>query len=127
DSNGYVVSSILGPAAAGGLVGFFGAGWALVATAVVFAAAAIVATAIYDPSDRRAERPLLAEAWAGLVYVISNPTLRGLDISVSIVNIGTGIFFLALPVLSLQRLGRQRALVGATFQLLGVAVRVSVV
>src|SRR5207245_10159159 len=30
DSNGYVVSSILGPAAAGGLVGFLGAGWALV-------------------------------------------------------------------------------------------------
>src|SRR5437879_7134711 len=121
DSNGYVVSSILGPAAAGGIVGFLGAGSALIAAAVVFAAAALAATGIYDPSERRAERPLLAEAWAGLVYVIRNPTLRGLAISVSIVNIGTGIFFLALPVLSLQRLGPSPAFVGAMFWLMGIA------
>src|SRR5438309_1333091 len=44
----------------------------------------------------------------------------------ALLHIVTGIFFLALPVLSLQRLGQSPAFVGAMFSLMGIAAGASV-
>ena len=96
DSNGYVVSSIFGPAIAGGLVATVGSVWALALTAAMYLVA------------------------AGLVYVARHPTLRGLGISVSTANIGGGLFYIGLPVLVLLRLGGDAARVGQLFALQGV-------
>ena len=120
DSTGYVVSSVFGPALAGVLVAAFGPEVALLASGGVFAVAMLVATGIHDPTERTQQGRLLADAWAGLVYVVRNPTLRGLALAVSTNNVAWGLFFIALPVLLLERLHEGPALVGQLFALLGI-------
>ena len=120
DSNGYVIASIFGPALAGAIVAALGAPAALAFTGALFAIAALVATGLHDPGTRTESRGLLGEAWRGLVYVARHPTLNALAVSVSVANIGWGLFFIALPVLVLQRLGGDAASVGTLFALLGV-------
>src|SRR5439155_966142 len=89
---GLVVSPI-----AGALLAAFGPEVALLASAGVFAVAMLVATGIHDPTERTQQGRLLADAWAGLVYVVRNPTLRGLALAVSTNNVAWGLFFIALP------------------------------
>src|SRR5437773_2802881 len=126
DSNGYVVSSIFGPAIAGALVAAVGSLWALALTAVLYALAAIITVRLGDPLGRVPHGGLLADAWAGLVYTWRNASLRGLGISVSTANIANGLFFIGLPVLVLSRLGGSAAQVGQLFALMGVTAAVSV-
>lgn len=126
DSNGYVVSSIVAPALAGGLVAAFGGAVALSATAAFFVAAAIATIGLRDPATRTPRGPLLREAWAGVGYVARHPTLRGLALAVSTSNVGYGLFFLGVPVLLVSRLGQGADVVGLTFALLGAAGFVSV-
>ena len=126
DSNGYVISSIFGPALAGAMVAFFGAPAALLVTAAISATAAVVALGLRDPSTRTETGALMADAWRGVVYVAKHPSLRSLAISISVANIGWGLFFIALPVLVLRRLGGDAAYVGNLFALLGVTGSVAV-
>jgi len=120
DSNGYVISSVFGPALAGALVAFFGAPFALLVTAAISMAAALIALGLRDPSPRTESGQLLSDAWQGLLYVVRHPSLRALALGISLANIGWGIFFIVLPVLVLQRLGGDAASVGNLFALLGV-------
>lgn len=120
DSNGYVISSVFGPALAGALVALFGAPTALLVTAGFSAGAAIIALGLRDPSPRTESGQLLSDAWQGLLYVVRHPSLRSLALGISLANVGWGIFFIALPVLVLQRLGGDAAYVGNLFALLGV-------
>jgi len=120
DSNGYVVASIFGPALAGALVATLGAPAALVVTGILFAIAAVVAIGMRDPSPRTESGALLRDAWDGLVYTARHPSLRSLALSISVANIGWGTFFIALPVLVLERLGGDAAYVGNLYALLGV-------
>src|SRR5205823_3909880 len=99
DSNGYVVSSIFGPAIAGALVATVGSIWTLALTAAMYVVAAAVTLGLRDPLGRVPHGALLSDAWDGLVYVAKHPTLRGLAISVSTNNIANGLFFIGLPVL----------------------------
>ena len=126
DSNGYVVASIVGPALAGALVAAFGAPVALVFTACLFSAAAVVALGLRDPATKGETGRLLPDAWRGLAYVARNRTLRALALAVSTSNLGWGMFFLALPVLVLQRFGRGPEFVGLLFALLGISGSVAV-
>ena len=126
DSNGYVVSSIFGPAIAGGLVATVGTLWALALTAVFYAVAAVITAPLRDPLGRVPHGGLLSDAWAGLVYTWRNASLRGLGISVSTANVANGLFFIGLPVLVLSRLGGGAAQVGQLFALMGVTAAVSV-
>jgi MFS family permease len=126
DSNGYVVSSIFGPAIAGALVATVGSLWALALTAALYAVAAVTTVPLRDPLGRVPHGGLLADAWAGLVYTWRNASLRGLGISVSTANVANGLFFIALPVLVLSRLGGSAAQVGQLFALMGVTAAVSV-
>jgi len=126
DSNGYVVSSIFGPAIAGALVATVGSLWALGVTSALYAIAAIITIPLRDPLGRVPHGALLSDAWAGLVYTWRNRTLRGLGISVSTANVANGLFYIGLPVLVLSRLGAGAAEVGQLFALMGVTAAVSV-
>ena len=121
DSNGYVVSTVVGPAVAGAIVAGFGPEVALLVTAAVFVVAASATIGLRDPGPTGAQGPLLGEAWAGVRYVARNRALRALAISVSTNAVGWGLFFIALPVLVLQRLAGTPADVGVLFALYGAA------
>jgi MFS family permease len=126
DSNGYVVSSIFGPAAAGALVATVGSLWTIALTSAMYLVAAVVTVGVRDPLGIVPHGRLLADAWAGMVYVARNATLRGLALSVSTSNLGFGLFYIGLPVLVLTRLGGGPAEVGQLFALQGVTAAVSV-
>jgi MFS family permease len=126
DSNGYVVSSILGPAVAGVLVATVGGLWALALTSAMYLVAAAVTLGVRDPLGTVPHGKLLGDAWRGLVYVARHPTLRGLALSVSTNNIANGLFYIGLPVLVLTRLSGGPAQVGQLFALSGVTAAVSV-
>src|SRR5256884_925683 len=126
DSNGYVVSSIFGPALAGALVATVGSLWTLALTSALYVVAAAVTVGVRDPLGVVPHGRLLSDAWAGLVYVARNPTLRGLGISISTSNVAGGLFYIGLPVLVLSRLGGGPAEVGQLFALSGVTAAVSV-
>ena len=126
DSNGYVVSSIFGPAVAGALVATVGSLWTLGLTSALYLVAAAVTLGVRDPLGVVPHGRLLADAWAGLVYVARNATLRGLALSISTSNIAGGLFYIGLPVLVLSRLGGGPAEVGQLFALSGVTAAVSV-
>jgi MFS family permease len=126
DSNGYVVSSIFGPAIAGALVATVGSLSALAVTSVFYAIAAVITVPLRDPLGRVPHGGLLSDALAGLVYTWRNATLRGLGLSVSTANIANGLFYIGLPVLVLSRLGGGAAQVGQLFALMGLTAAVSV-
>jgi predicted MFS family arabinose efflux permease len=127
DSSGYVISSLVASPLAGTLVGVFGGEWALAATGAVFAAAALVMVGLPDPPIApHAGGSVVRNAWLGLKYVIHNPTLRGLALTLSTFNVGGGILIIALPVLVLNRLHQGPATVGFLWGELGAAGLVSV-
>lgn len=122
DSNGYVIATLVGPPAAGLLVQLVGGPAALFAIAGLFAAAAVVFTAVPDPQTEHASTGrLLVDARDGLMYTLRNPTLRALGISLSVLNLGWGIVTIVLPVLVLQQFGLGEAVVGALFAVSGLA------
>jgi len=127
DSSGYVISSLVASPFAGTLVGVLGGEWALAATGAVFAAAALVMVGLPDPQIApHAGGSVVRNAWLGFKYVIHNPTLRGLALTLSTFNVGGGILIIALPVLVLNRLHQGPATVGFLWGELGAAGLVSV-
>ena len=122
DSNGYVVASIFGPALAGALVALGGGELAIITTGVMSGLAALVLLPLRDPeTNTDSTGNLLRDAWLGLVYVVRNPTLRGLALCISISNLGNGMVFVALPVLVLSHFHQGPATVGFLFAIMGVA------
>ena len=121
DSNGYVVATLIGPPAAGLLFQLAGGPQTLVVIAILYAAAAVVFVRVHEPhADTSSTGRLLVDAWQGLVYTVRNPTLRGLGITMTILNLGWGIVTIVLPVLILETLGLGEAVVGAAFAISGV-------
>jgi predicted MFS family arabinose efflux permease len=64
---------------------------------------------------------VLANAWAGLVYTVRNPTLRGLALTLSMYNLGNGVLAIAVPVLVLSRLHMGPTTVGFIWGGMGAA------
>ncbi|MGD0834486.1 MAG: MFS transporter [Candidatus Dormibacteria bacterium] len=124
DSTTYVVAAVVGAPLAATIAGLVGGSAALLATALVFAAAAIslVGTPPLPlPAAPAPSQSVVRDAWAGLVYVARNPALRGLAVSLSVLNLGSGIFIIALPVLVLDHLHLNAAVVGALWALSALA------
>ena len=122
DSSGHLFSTLVGAPLGGVLVGWVGGEWALAAAGAVFIAAAVVMLRLPDPSTAtESHGPVLLNAWLGLRYVVRNPTLRGLAITLSTLNLGGGILEIAIPVLVLGRLQQGPATVGFLWGGLGVA------
>ncbi len=127
DSNGYAVSTIIGPALAGAVVAAFHGEGGLVAAALVFAIAAVVTFGVHDVDVRGGgEGHLVRAALEGVVYVAKNTTLRGLAIAISVGNVAGGILYIAVPVIVLRRLGGSTTVVGELYAGMGVAAFVSV-
>ena len=122
DSNGYVISTLIGPPAAGALVAFLGGAGALVAIGVIFAIASLFLIGMPDPeTDTATTGNLLRDAWQGLVYVVRHPTLRALALSISTINLGGGIAQIVIPVLVLHKLSLGPEAVGGVWVFAGVA------
>jgi MFS family permease len=122
DSIAYALTMGVGPASAGALTAWAGPRLALTVTAAVFLLAAVLIIRLPEPIVANRSRPVLAEAWAGLTYVlIRNPALRGIALVVSIMNLGYGVLLVAIPVMVLQRLHGDPALVGTLWAVFGLA------
>jgi predicted MFS family arabinose efflux permease len=61
------------------------------------------------------------QAWQGLMYVLRNPTLRGLALTLSTYNISWGMLEIGVPVLLLGRLHQSAATVGFVWGAMAVA------
>ena len=122
DSMFYMVTTVLGPPLAGAIVALASPEAAIGATAVVFLAGAATLAGMRDVHAPREDREsLLAEARAGVVYVVRNRALRGLAVGMSVVNLGQGILLVGLPVLVLERGYGGPQLVGALWSLMGLS------
>jgi MFS family permease len=127
DSNGYVLATIIAPPLAAGLVAVAGPVVAMAAIAVPFAAAAISLIGVREPtSGPAATGSLLSDAWEGLRYTLRNPTLRGLGVAISTVNIAGGMTTIVIPLLVLRVLGFSEVVVGLVFAVGGVTGMISV-
>jgi MFS family permease len=122
DSNGYVVATIVGPPLAAGLVTILGGPAALLGTAVAFGLAALTLSGVPEPQTSVATSgQLLTDALDGLRYAVRNRTIRGLALSISSLNIAGGIATIVIPLIVIQRLGYDEAIVGVIFAVSGVA------
>jgi predicted MFS family arabinose efflux permease len=120
DSSGHVIASLAAAPLAGTLVGLVGGEWALAAAGATFLAAAVVMVRLPEPvRERPADGSVLLNAWRGLNYVVRNPTLRGLAVTLSTLNLGSGVLVIALPVLVLDRLHSGPATVGLLWGAMG--------
>lgn len=126
DSNGYVVSSILGPPLAAGLVAGFGGPVALMVIGLCFGLGAIVLARVPDPAtDTHTTGSLLRDAWQGLLYTVRNPTLRALGFTISMQNLMGGAFTIVIPLVILQRLHLGEIVVGLVFAVQGLSGTIS--
>lgn len=126
DSTGYVVATIFGPPVAASLVAFGGGPLALAAIGIVYGLTALSMVGVHDPlTEVTANGTLLSDARAGVVYVWRNRTLRGLGVSISVLNLAGGMTTIVLPLLVLRQLGANEALVGVLFAISGVSGMVS--
>jgi predicted MFS family arabinose efflux permease len=120
DSSGHVIATLLAAPLAGSLVGLVGGEWALAAAGALFLAAAVVMLRLPEPASLpQADGSVLLNAWRGLQYVVRNPTLRGLAVTLSTFNIGSGLLVIALPVLVLDHLHGGPTTVGLLWGAMG--------
>ena len=128
DSNGYVVATIFGPPIAASLVAIGDGGPAVLCRRRPgsFALTALSMVGLHDPkTEVTATGSLLGDALAGLVYVWRNRTLRGLGVTVSVLNLAGGMTTIVVPLLVLHQLGANPAIVGLMFAISGVSGMVS--
>lgn len=127
DSNGYVVATILGPPIAAALVTVLGGPIALVIIGGSFGLAAIALIGAPDPASTSASSGnLVRDAWDGLRYTFRNPTLRGLGLAVTTLNIAGGMSTIVVPLIVLDRLRAGETAVGLVFAVSGITGMVSV-
>jgi MFS family permease len=122
DSNGYVIASVIGPPLAAGMVAVWGGPVALIVIGLSFGIAAIVVGRVPDPeTDTASTGRLLLDAWQGLLYTWRNRTLRGLGLSVAVMNLVGGTYTIVIPLIVLERLHLGEATVGLVFAVQGAA------
>ncbi|MBA2756306.1 MAG: MFS transporter [Chloroflexi bacterium] len=121
DSNGYVVATILGPPIAASLVTVFGGAVALIIIGLAYGLAAVALIGAPDPASiATSSGNLLRDAWDGVRYTVGNPTLRGLGVAMTTINIGGGMVTIVVPLIVLDRLQAGELAVGAVFAVSGI-------
>ena len=122
DANGYVVAATLGPPLAASLVAFLGAPTAIIVIAVPFGIAAVALIGLREPvAETVSTGKLLTDAMDGLRYAWSNPTIRGLGVALSSLNLGWGAMTIVVPIIVLRELGYGDAVVGFVWAAVGVS------
>ena len=122
DSNGYLVATILGPPIAAALVTLVGGATTLILIGLVYGAATLAMIGAPDPiSDTASRGRLLVDAWDGVRYTLRNPTLRGLGLAISLLNLSGGMVTIVVPLIVIDRLGASEVAVGFAFAVSGVA------
>ncbi len=122
DTSLYSLVSVVGPAIAGLVVAKFGPEAGLMLTAGAAAAADLWLIGVGEPIARvTAEQSLIKDAWAGLLYVLRHRSLRGLAITLFLMNLGAGVLPVGIPVLVLHQLQGNAATVGQVFAVFGLA------
>jgi len=122
DSNGYLVATILGPPLAAALVTIVGGAWTLILIGIAYGGATVAMIGAPDPISATASTGrLLVDAWDGVKYTLRNPTLRGLGVSISLLNLSGGMVTIVVPLIVIQRLGAPEVVVGLVFAVSGVA------
>jgi len=122
DSSLYSLTTVIGPAIAGIAVARFGPEGAFLLAATVVGIAAVSLLGVREPVDRaNSAGSLVGDAWAGLLYVLRHPSLRGLAITLFICNLGFGVLPVGIPVLVLRHLHGSAATVGQVFAVFGLA------
>jgi len=122
DSSLYSLTTVMGPAMAGVTVARFGPEAAFLVAAGVVAIAAVSLFGVREPVARaESAGSLIGDAWAGLVYVVRHPSLRGLAITLFLCNLGFGVIPVGVPVLVLRHLHGGAATVGQVFAIFGLA------
>jgi MFS family permease len=121
DSLGYQTGMILGPPLAATIFAIAGAAPAFVVIAAVYGAAALSLVGAREPAGPPPEEHrILHSALAGLRYVWSNHTLRGLAASVSMTMVSVGLFSILVPVILVDALQEPGTLVGIAFSIAGI-------
>ena len=122
DSNGYLIATIIGPPLAAALVTLFGGATTIILIGLIYGAATVAMIGAPDPdTSASASGSLLGDAWAGVRYTIANPTLRGLGLSISLLNLSGGMVTIVVPLVVLERLHAPEIAVGLVFAGSGVA------
>ena len=120
DSNGWVIATVVGAPMGAVVAKLLGFEVAMIGIAVAYASAALVMIGAPDPrTDVHSTGNLMRDAWLGLVYTWNNRTLRGLAISLSVLNLSSGVVQIVVPVLILKHLGMGDEVVGYMFGLSG--------
>lgn len=121
DANGYVVATIVGPPLAAVAYGFLGGPAALLMIALTLGSVAIIFVPVPEPAtETESTGHLLRDAWAGVRYTWANRTLRGIGLSITILNLCGGMISIVVPLLVLRRLGMPEVIVGLVFAVQGV-------
>ena len=121
DSSGYTLTVIVGPALGGLLVGLLGPEGGLGIGALLYAAGAASLVGLTEPgTPEAAVESILRSSLEGLRYVLRNRVLRGIAMSLTLVNIGAGIAVVAMPVLALRDFHASSATVGLLWACQGV-------
>jgi MFS family permease len=122
DSSGYQVALIAGPPIAATLFAVAGASVTFAAIAALYGLSALFTYGVGEAKRSHAKHaPILRSALEGLGYVVQSRVLRGMAISVSVTGVALGIVTIVVPVLIVDELGADEALVGLAFAVSGVA------
>ncbi|WHT22428.1 MFS transporter [Crossiella sp. CA-258035] len=118
DSGAYNLVEVTGPVLAGGLFAVAGGQLTLTVIAGLYAAAFLLLLTL--PADAGRAEPaatttgLLASAWAGVRYVLTNPLLRNLILCYAPYQLAWGVLTVAVPVLAPDTAGLLWGLAGVT-------------
>jgi MFS family permease len=108
DTSSYSLISVSGPAVAGVLFGFAGSQATLLVIVFLYVAATVsLVPLVRRTSTGRAapSAPLLRGAWASVLYVLRNASLRSLAISYALFQVSLGILVVVVPVMVVRELG----------------------
>jgi Na+/melibiose symporter-like transporter len=122
DANSYVVAQLIGPPLAGVIISVAGPVVGLTFIGAMLGLAAIFTIGIPEPETPSSTTGrIFLDARNGLMYVIRNPTLRAIALSLSALRVGSGIQAIVMPVIVLTVLGAGPVAVGAAYGVSAVA------
>ena len=121
DTSSDVLATVIGAPMGGLLVALAGPEWALAVSAALFVIAGAAMLRVRDPASKDRATSILAEAWTGLAYVVSDRSLVGLALTFITFGAAWGCVVIAMPVLVLERLHGGPAVVGYIWGAVGLA------